>query len=519
MCLTCSPQIVISQSCVSALPYVNMQHLTSTQLTRYQLTDPCSITCQTGYYGEFCESNTKYFAIPQGPWNSKGYYTVGDGILKSMTLDVSALTQISYTSSDSTLVGLYRQQLSRSAVVLISLNSRTTKTVLTAQSGGYIDALQVRNGKIYLARSTTSTGPYDVSILTGDLQAGPYSSSLFMPITNRASMIEPVEDKGMNTTFIYTLTNTILSCTPDQVCRQWYSGAGVTGMVCGIDCPSSLYISVSQSILKLTDNGVTVTQSSLISHSSNVNCLSSIPKLNTFLYRVGVNVKQISITASTTSTYGALLTLPTPTISVCSLDVSESNAQIILVEKGIINTLEALQQPCEYQSTSPAIVSTTQLNCIDCPPPPTNAYLVVGSVTCQWQCYPGYTQLVSQCITTPSPPCPTQFTPLNGKCLASTIPWASAGSYVSGITESSVGLMTSGISGVTQPIKITSGGRLSFLQLFSIWPKTLCLKFLWHFLANHDPLLKPNGRFSMWVQHQQQIHNVGVSRFHFICRL
>ena len=462
-CLILLPNNVTSQSCTSAMPYVNIQYLTTTQLSRYQLTDPCSITCQTGYYGEFCEPNTKYTAIPQGPWNSKGYYTIGSGILKSMTLDVSALTQISYTSSDSTLVGIYRQQLSRSAVVLVSLNSRTQTTVLTAQSGGYIDALQVRNGKIYLARSTTFMGPYDISILTGDLQAGPYSTSLFMPIAYRASMIEPVEDKGMNTTFIYTLTNKILSCTPDLVCRQWYSGAGVTGIVCGIDCPNSLYISVSQSILKLTDNGVTVTQSTLITHLSNINCLSSIPKLNTFLYRVGVSVNQISITASTTSTYNALLTLSIQTNSVCSLDVSESNAQIILAENGVINTLEALQQPCGYQSTSPPVVSTTQSSCTGCPPPPTNAYLVVGSVTCQWQCYPGYTQQVSQCITITTPPCPIRFTAVNGMCIASTMPWGGAGSFRSGVTESSVGQMTSGVSGVTQPIKITAGGKFSFL--------------------------------------------------------
>jgi hypothetical protein len=462
-CLTLLPRNVISQTCASAMPYVNMRYLTPTQLTQYQLTDPCSITCQTGYYGEFCEPNTKYTVIPQGPWNSKGYYTIGNGIHKSMTLDVSALTQISYTSSDSTLVGVFRQQLTRSAVMLISLTSRSTKTVWTAQTGGYIDALQVRNGKIYMARSTTQDGPYDISILTGDLQAGPYTASLFMPITYRASMIEPVEDKGMNTTFIYTPTNKILSCTPDQVCRQWYSGAGVTGMVCGIDCPNSLYISVYRSILRLTDNGVTITQSTLITQTSNINCLSGIPKFNTFLYRVGVNVKQLSITASTTSTYNALLTLSIPTNSVCSLDVSESNAQIILVENGVINTLEALQQPCDYQLTSPSVVSTTHSNCIDCPPPPTNAYLVVGSVTCQWQCYSGYTQLVSQCIKMLTPPCPARHIAVNGVCIASTMPWVPSGSFVSGVTESSSSQMTQGVSGVTQPIKITAGGTLSFM--------------------------------------------------------
>lgn len=457
------PYTATAQTCTSAMPYVNMQYLTSAQLAKYQLTDPCSITCQTGYYGEFCEPNTKYTEIPQGPWNSKGYYAVGDGVLKSMTIDVSTLTQISYTSSDNTLVGIVNQLWAKSALVLVSLISRTSKTVLAAPSGGYIDALQVRYGRIFVARASTATGPYDVSILTGDLQTGPYSTALFMPIAYRASMIEVFQDKGMNTTFIYTLSNNVMACTPDLACRQWYSGGGVTGMVCGIDCPSSVYISVAQSILKLTDNGVSVSSSALVTYATNVNCLASVPSMNTLLYRVDAYVRQYSSTATKTSTYDALLTLSAPTRSVCSLDVSESNAQIILVENGVINTLETLQQPCDYQSTSPAIVSTSQSACVPCPPPPTNAYLVVGSPTCQWQCYKGYTRMVSQCVASILIPCPARHIAIEGVCIPARMPWTSAGSFVSEVSVSPQRAMTAGIAVVPFPIKVTAGGGLLFL--------------------------------------------------------
>jgi hypothetical protein len=126
-------------------------------------------------------------------------------------------------------------------------------------------------------------------------------------------------------------------------------------MACGIDCPTSLYLSAGNNLLKLTDNGVAVTSSAIVSHATNINCLASVPAINTLLYRVGTVVRQISSTASKNSSYGAILTLAARTMSVCSLDISESNTQIILVESGVINTLETLQQPCEYRSTSQAI--------------------------------------------------------------------------------------------------------------------------------------------------------------------
>jgi len=453
-----------AQTCTTTLPYANMQYLTSAQLTKYKLTDPCSVTCRPGFYGDFCEPNTKFTEIPQGPWNSKGYYTIGDGVLKTMTLDVSMLTQISYTSIDTTLIGVYNQQLQKSALVLISLSSRTSKTIFSAPANGYIDAMQVRYGTIFVAMSSSSTGPYSIYTLTGDLQAGPYGTALFMPITypSRASMIEVVQDKGMNTTFVYSISNKIVSCTPDQVCREWYSGSGVTGMVCGIDCPATLYISVSSSILKLTDTGSAITSSSLVAHSSLITCLASAPLLNTLIYRTDVNVRQYSSTATKDSTYTALLTLPSKSNSVCSLDISESNGQIILIENGI-KTLEALQQQCDYGSTSLAVSSNSQAACVPCPPPPDNAYLVIGSATCQWQCYQGYTKLASQCVSAVSMPCPAQFTASNGVCIPSRMPWAPAGKFIADNTDSSVRVISAGLINVFPPFKVVSGGGLSFM--------------------------------------------------------
>lgn len=463
LCLMRPPPVAFAQTCTSAMPYANMQYLTTAQRLRYGLTDPCSIACQPGYYGDFCEPNTRFAEIPQGPWNSRGYFSVGTGILKQMTLDVSELAQLSYTSSDSVLVGVYRQQLANSALVLVSLNSRATTKVLTAQPGAFIDAVQVRYGRIFVARSASSTGPYAISILTGDLQGRQFGTDLFMPTTHRVSMLEVFQDKQMNTAFIYTTSNLVLACTPDQQCKQWYSGSGVTGMVCGIDCPTSLYVSRSSSILKLTDNGATVTSLTAASHATNINCLASVPGLNTLLYRVGSTVHQWSSTQSKTSTYSALLTLRAPTVSACTLDVSESSTQIILIENGVINTLETLQQPCDYQQTSLAVVSTAQSACAACPAPPANAYLVVGSPECQWQCVQGHTRRASQCVAVPAPPCPARFTEEDGACLPSMMPWASPGHHVAWISQSPARSMTTGITQVYTPIKMAAGGGLAFL--------------------------------------------------------
>ncbi len=124
LCLTASFHHAFTQACTSAMPYANMQYLTSAELTTYKLTDPCSIKCQAGYFGEFCEPNTKYASIPQGPWNIAGYFIAGSSILKTMTLDVSSLTHISYTDVDNTLVGVYNPQRSTSAVMQVSLVGR-----------------------------------------------------------------------------------------------------------------------------------------------------------------------------------------------------------------------------------------------------------------------------------------------------------------------------------------------------------------------------------------------------------
>ena len=330
--------------------------------------------------------------------------------------------------------------------------------------GGFIDALQVRYGSIFIARSTAATGPFEVSMLTGDLQSGPYSTTPFMPITSRAILIEVILDKGMNTTFVYSTSNQVLACTPNQVCREWYTGAGVTGMACGIDCPTSLYVSARNNLLKLTDNGVAVTSSVIVSHATNINCLASVPAINTLLYRVGTVVRQISSTASKNSSYGAILTLAARTMSVCSLDISESNTQIILVESGVINTLETLQQPCEYRSTSQAISSSSPSACTACPPPTANAYLVVGSPTCQWQCYQGYTKVVSQCVPIIPPPCPSRYMSVDGLCVPSKMPWSPPGRFVSSTERSQRREITTGISTVILPIKMTTGGGLTFIS-------------------------------------------------------
>lgn len=457
-------------TCTQLIPYPGMQYLTASQLAQYKLTNPCSVICKPGFYGDFCTPIPSTSPVPQGPWNQVGYYTTGFGVLQTMSLSVANyISQISFTSSDSLLIGLYYPY----AVVLISLNTRQQTQILSSASIGYsLDAIQVRYGRVFIARSKSPTGPFDISTLTGQLQVGPYSTQPFMSISARALLIEIFIDKGMSTAFVFSMYPTqgrLLACYPDGSCTPWLTVDGVTGVVCGMDCPRAVFISVGSTILNVTSNSY----STLVSSSTNslINCIASSPGLNTLLYRTNTYVNQISLGTFKNAIYNAVLTLSNPTVSCsqcCSLDISDSQSLVILVENSVINTVESLQQLCPFESSSLPVYSTSSAACFACPPPPSNAYLVTNSPSCGWRCLGGYAQFGSQCIAAISPPCPAFFYPapsdqLFGQCLPSVMPWAPGGTYLALVVASTPDYIYTSAPGTVSPPYILAAGLVSGL--------------------------------------------------------
>jgi len=178
------------------MPYAGMVYLTSIQLNLYKLTDPCSVICKTGYFGDFCDPVPSVPVIPQGPWNVPGYYTSAVGSNRILPLVLSTkYSSVSFTSSDSALVGLLNSQLATSTLNLISLSSQSVTTMLATP---YMDALQVRYGQIFVARSVGAG--FDIAAVSGP----PYTLVSVMPITLRATKIEIFQDKGMTTAFVFS---------------------------------------------------------------------------------------------------------------------------------------------------------------------------------------------------------------------------------------------------------------------------------------------------------------------------
>ena len=421
----------MKSACIYDNPYANKLTLSPTQLTQYKLTDECAYTCNTGYYGDFCETVLNQQQVSRGPWNARGYYTE-NSVLKEMTISITDLTQVQYSWSDSILLGLNQAGYSSSGLIEISLYTFTKKTVLT----GTLSALQVRNGIAFVAQGATP-GPYNIATYTRTTG----QAYTWMPIPEKAFKIEISLDKGMNTSFVYTYSSKLLLCYPNGTYTTWDNSVnGITGMACGIDCPNSLYVTVGNTLKKYVGAVSTVL---FTTQSSFFNCMASIPSLNTIIFRHNTFLTQLSLTGGPGQTpiYTDLLTLPT-NIAVCSMDASDSNAQFMLIESGIIKTLSALQKRCSYKQTSLAIKSTNVSYCTDCPIPPTNAYHVIDSVTCEWLCSTGYKKLGGKCVSPLATPCSQFYRYSNGVCIPSVLPWAASGKYVTGLVADTVRSIT-----------------------------------------------------------------------------
>ena len=413
--------------CSVDMPYAGMAYLTPLQLSLYKLTDPCSVICKPGYFGDFCDPIPDVSSIPRGPWNVPGYYTSGAGKVRDMALSLTnQYSIVSFTNSDSTLVGLFKNQLATSTINLISLSSQTVTPILSVP---YMDALQVRYGKIFVAKSADpSKGPFDISVVSGP----PYTLVPFMAISLRASRIEIFQDKGMSTAFVFSTSNPTLyqlrACYPNGVCDLWFTttNSPISAMACGMDCPNSVFVSWKDAIYKVSST----TSTQIVSSPPLINCMASSPFFNTLIYRTGTSVLQLSLGAKGTNLgYPVMQGVSDTGLLACSLDISDSNVLIMLVENGLIRMAEAVQRPCPDWQTSKAVVSTSVSACSPCPAAPANGHLVPGSSTCAWRCLVGFRQLGSQCVALPNQPCPKYFYDVGSGCLPSGMPWAPGGSY------------------------------------------------------------------------------------------
>ena len=415
LCLSTLP-LLAAAACDVAMPYANMQYLA--QPNPYLLTDPCTVTCSTGYTGDFCLDQTPLFSkLPMGPWNQPGYYTVGSGTLRTMSINVGGINFLQFTARDSLLVGIQ----ANNSVVEIALYSRTITPVLTAATGGSFDSLLVRNGTVYVARTTRSGSTYSYSV--GSLSDS-YAFTQLVSTPARAALIEVFLDKGTVTTFAYSGGN-ISAFYPDGSRSVWAVVQSVTGLACGADCPAVVYASAGTLLLKVTKVGATVLRET----GSGISCLAGLSALNVLLYRSSTSIVQHSLTTQVNSSIP--LGIQDSSGLSCSLDASELYNQILVVQGASIRTLESVQLLCGYGLTSQALLANSVTQCSACPPPPDNAQWVEGSAACEWKCGSGFDKVGSRCVGQVVQPCPSYYTPdAAGVCTPSVLPWAGQGKYV-----------------------------------------------------------------------------------------
>lgn len=402
-------------NCTTVLQYSNYQYLTQAQLGLYNLTDPCTTLCSSSFYGEFCQSMP--IPPPAGPWNQAGYFLAGPPIFRTLTsLSVSSLYQAQFIPGSNLILGLLNPRYQNSALMQVSYSAGTVTPILQAPSGTTLDALVVRGGVAYLARSQGST--YDVITSAGQRLMG---------ISSQALLLEVSLDKGLATVFIINAAYNLLACYPNGKCVAWATYNGATSILCGIDCPVSVYITFTTKLLKLTN---TTLVSTAVQDTSSIFCAAVDRALNVLVYKSGNGLVQVNL-----ATMQTLSLLSLPSASSCSMDISDGYTQIMLMQGGTTTTLDALQQVCGYAQTSPAIYANSSALCTPCPAPPDNAFIVVGSATCEWRCSQGYTQYGSLCVAPLYSPCPAYYT--QPGCLPATQPWAPAGKYLTGLTVSS----------------------------------------------------------------------------------
>lgn len=427
-----------ARSACPTLQYSNYQYLTTAQLAQYNLPD-CTTACSAGFYGDFCQAAPA--VPPPGPWNQAGYFLAGPPIQRTLTsLPVSTLSQAQFSPEN--LIWALRNPRYPGTLVRVSYAAGTITTVLSPPAGTTLDALVVRNGVAYLARG--QSGVYDV--ITSDQQR-------VMGITSQALLMEVFVDKGTVTVFLVDTGYRVVACYPNG-CVIWDNTRfnGATSILCGIDCPGSVYVTQGTALYKLTGTSA----ATHAQDTSNIFCAAVDRALNVLVYKSAAGLVQVNLGTRQAS---SLLSLPN-TLP-CSMDISDGYTQIMVMQ-GSTTTLNALQEACGYARTSPAIQANSSGLCFPCPPPPDNAFIVVGSATCEWQCVQGYAQSGSLCVALFVPPCPPYYFQGSGICEPAAQPWAPAGRYLSGVSVSTSSAWSVGSS---PPYLVATAGAVTYLAV------------------------------------------------------
>lgn len=419
--------------------YSNYQYLTASQLALYNLTDPCTATCNIGYYGDFCQ--TVPTPPPPGPWNQAGYFLAGAPLVRTFTsLSVSLLYQAQFISGNNLMLALLNPRYP-GTLVQVSYGAGTITPILTLPTGT-LDALVVRGGVAYLAR--TQASGYDVITAAGQRLMG---------ITSQARALEVFIDKGTATVFTINAAYQVSACYPNGRCTVWGTYNGATSVLCGIDCPGAVYLTHTNRLLRLTNT----TATTAVQDTSTIYCAAADRTLNVLVYKSADGLIQVSLATGGTTTLLGL-----PSAAPCSLDISDGYTQLMLMQGGTTTTLNALQQACGYGQTSPAIYANTSGLCAPCPAPPDNAFIVVGSATCDWQCNAGYVQSGSLCTLPLYPPCPAYLYQADGGCVPAAQPWAPKGRYLAGVAVSPQSTWRVGTSA---PYLLAASGYTTYLAV------------------------------------------------------
>ena len=384
----------------------NYQALSTASLALYNLTNPCTLTCNAGFYGDFCQAAPA--APPPGPWNQVGYFVAGAPLVRQISIGLAQYAQVAFLPGGGLVALASPHVVGQSQLVQIPLGSQAATPLLTPASGWSLDALVVRNGTVYVAR-TSNLGKYDVLAVGG---------ASVMALSSPAVFLEVFGDKGTLTVFYIDTKYNLYACYPTK-CVIWAQNNLFYGLFCGLSCPATVYVAKSNTIQAYTGTG-----STQLLADAQMLCLNGDRDLNVLLFRSLTGLKQVDLTGGVVSTL-----LNQSSTALCSLGVSASYSAVLLVQAGQATLLEALEEWCGYGSTSPAIYATSPAQCTPCQAAPADGYLVGGSATCEWQCNDGYAASGTLCLAPEPPPCPAYFTAAGGVCAPSLQPWAPPGYY------------------------------------------------------------------------------------------
>ena len=192
----------------------------------------------------------------------------------------------------------------------IPLDSQAAKSLLNPASGWSLDALVVRNGKVYVAR-TSNVRKSDVLAVGG---------ASVMALSSSAVMLDVFGDKGTLTVFYIETAYNLYACYPTK-CVAWAQSNYFYGVFCGLSCPDTVYVAKSNTIQAYTAMG-----STQLLVDAQMLCVNGDRDLKVLLIRSLTGLKQVDLTGGqVTSVLSQYCT------ALCSLGVSSSCSTVLLV--------------------------------------------------------------------------------------------------------------------------------------------------------------------------------------------